>query len=96
MHWSRLSTTDVPFIGAAWSIIATADRKADSIGRRNTCFLLRGEELVEDFCRCLPSERLTRARVHGVSNCFEFWYRVPAEIGALREVLAEQAVGVFI
>ena len=74
MRLSRLSTTDGLFIAAAWFIIATAVRKADSTGHRNTCFLLRAEELVEDFCRCLPSECLSRARVHGVSNRFEFLY----------------------
>jgi hypothetical protein len=63
------------------------DRSADSTGRRNTGFILLGEELVEDFCGGFPFKRLSRPRVHSVSNCFEFACRVLAEIGAFWEVL---------
>jgi hypothetical protein len=47
---------------------------ADSTGRRNTGFILHYQELVEDFCGCLPAKRLPWARVQCVSHGIKFAY----------------------
>ena len=76
-------------------ITATAARKADSTGRRNAS-LNGSEHGVEGLGRRLPPERLARSAVEGRGHCREVVRAVRAQVGPLREVLAQQPVGVLV
>ena len=56
----------------------------------------RSEVLVEDLCRSAPVERLARPAVQGGGYGGEVVGAVAGEVGALREVLAQEAVGVLV
>lgn len=53
------------------------------------------QNLSEDLQRRVPVQRGARSRVEVVSNLVEVLLRVDGQIGALGQVLAQQAVGVF-
>src|SRR3981081_3658478 len=71
--------------------------RADSTGRRNTCWFRRCREYAaEGLSGAQPAQRLTGSAVHLNRHELQMLGPVDAEVGALREVLAEQAVGVLI
>jgi hypothetical protein len=52
--------------------------------------------LIECFGGCSPLECFSRSAVECVGHRLEIFGTVSAEIGALREVLTQESVGVFI
>ena len=52
--------------------------------------------LIESLGRCLPAEGLSGPVVEGGSDCVEVVLVVAGQVGALGEVLAQQAVGVLV
>src|SRR4051794_36667507 len=68
----------------------------DSSGRRNTAYVGCSEELVESLGRCSPAQGLSRPAVEGDRHGCKVLGAVHAEVGALREVLAQQPVGVLV
>lgn len=68
----------------------------DSTGRRNALHHILFDELVERLCRRPPAQRLARPRIQCVCNGAQFGVAVLAEVRALGEVLAKQAVGVLV
>lgn len=68
----------------------------DSTVRRNTFYNILLEQPVESFCRCLPTECFTRARVQGMGNGAQLGSSMLAEIRSLWKTPAEQTVGVLI
>ncbi|KJZ32864.1 hypothetical protein TW83_01025 [Paracoccus sp. S4493] len=54
------------------------------------------EQRVQCLCRGSPAEGFARTSVERSCNSFEIIRTVQAKIGSLREVLAQQAIGVFI
>ena len=68
----------------------------DSSGRCNTSIIPLAKKLVENFNRCFPIQRFTRSCVHSMGDRVQFSGWMLAEIGALRKVLAQQTVGVFV
>lgn len=77
------------FIVAAWFIIATVDRKADSIGRRNALFIDLREPPVKLFSRRSPAQRLARSPIERCCHGRKSIGAMCAEIGALGKVLAQ-------
>src|SRR3954451_16627162 len=68
----------------------------DSSGRRNTAYVSCSEELVQSLGRCSPAQGLSRPAVEGHRHGCKVLGAVHAEIGALREVLPQQPVGVLV
>src|SRR3954447_686749 len=68
----------------------------DSSGRRNTAYMSCSEELVQSLGRCSPAQGLSRPAVEGDRHGREVLGAVHAEVGALREVLSQQPVGVLV
>src|SRR3954451_22985080 len=68
----------------------------DSRGRRNTAYVSCSEELVQSLGRCPPAQGLSRPAVEGDRHGGKVLGAVPAEIGALWKVLAQQPVGVLV
>src|SRR3954452_19528748 len=68
----------------------------DSSGRRNTAYVSCSEELVQSLGRCSPAQGLSRPAVEGDRHGREVVDAVPAEVGALRKVLAQQPIGVLV
>jgi len=71
--------------------IALADvrfRGAGSTGRRNTG--------VESLCWCFKLQGLTRPFVELTRHFVQMGLRVHRQVGALREVLSQQAIGVLV
>lgn len=52
--------------------------------------------LVERFGGCLPAECFSWSSVQGVSDCLDLLGAPAGQVGSLREVLAQQAVGVLV
>src|SRR5437868_4439789 len=52
--------------------------------------------LEEDLCRGAPAQGLARTGVDLPGNAVELYLGVPAEVRALGQVLADQAVGVLV
>src|ERR1700722_7298295 len=69
---------------------------ADSTSRPNTALLPQVKVLAEGFGWCLPAGCLAGAGVEGVGDGGQVAGGVAGEVGALGEVLAEQAVGVLV
>src|SRR5262245_6824303 len=69
---------------------------ASSTGRRNSVRMIGSENHIERLGRGTPAQRLARPGVERVGDGGEGVGAMDAEIRALREVLAEQAVGVLI
>src|SRR4051794_17999391 len=68
----------------------------DSSGRRNTAYVSCSGELVQSLGRCSPAQGLSRPAVEGDRHGREVVDAVPAEVGALRKVLAQQPIGVLV
>src|SRR3954447_26874424 len=68
----------------------------DSSGCRNTAYVTGLEELVQSLGRCSPAERLSRPAVEGHRHGCKVLGAVRAEVSALREVLAQQPIGVLV
>src|SRR5215211_4211020 len=68
----------------------------DSSGRRNTAYVSCSEELVQSLGRCPPAQGLSRPAVEGDRHGRKVLSVVHAEVGALREGLAQQPVGVLV
>src|SRR5215203_504750 len=69
---------------------------ADSSGRRNRAYVAGSKELVQSLGRCSPAQGPSRPAVEGDRHGRKVLSAVRAEVGALREVLAQQPVGVLI
>src|SRR5215208_3290332 len=69
---------------------------ASSSGRRNTAYVSCSEELVQSLGRCSPAQGLSRPAVEGDRHGRKVLGAVHAEISALREVLAQQPIGVLV
>src|SRR4051794_38014424 len=54
------------------------------------------EELVQSLGRCSPAQGLSRPAVEGDRHGCQVLGAVPAEVGALWKVLAQQPVGVLV
>src|SRR3954462_267813 len=67
----------------------------DSIGRRNIS-LTGSQHGVESLGRRSPTERLARSAVEGGGHGREVVGAMHAQVGALREVLSQQPVGVLV
>src|SRR5215210_7295937 len=74
----------------------TVRQWVDSSGRRNTAYVTGSEELVQSLGRCSPAQGLSRPAVEGHRHGREVLGAVPAEVGALWKVLAQQPVGVLV
>src|SRR4051812_2741755 len=70
--------------------------RVDSSGRRNTAYVSCSEELVQSLGRCPPAQGLSRPGVEGDRHGRKVLGAVPAEVGALWKVLAQQPVGVLV
>src|SRR3954467_15747677 len=68
----------------------------DSSGCRNTAYVTGLEELVQSLGRCPPAKGLSRPAVEGDRHGRKVLGTVHAEVSALREVLAQQPIGVLI
>src|SRR3954468_23320748 len=68
----------------------------DSSGRRNTVSVGCSKQLVKRLGRCSPIKRLSGPGIEGNRYGREVVGAVHAEVGALREVLAQQPVGVLV
>jgi hypothetical protein len=68
---------------------------ADSTGRRNSGFIMLDKEPFEDFNRRLLAKRFAFG-IQGMGYCAQIPGCVPAEVGALGEVLSQQTIGVFV
>src|SRR3954452_2311345 len=95
MRWSRRSTTGGLWVAAVSSITATEAANLDSIGRRNEDIRFC-EPSVKRFGRGLPAEGFSWPRVEGRGNSAERLGAVHAQVRALREVLAQQPIGVLV
>src|SRR3954452_22658765 len=80
----------------AATIIMIAAYFVDSSGRRNTAYVSCSEELVQSLGRRSPAQGLSRPAVEGCSQRGKVVGAVPAEVGALREVLSQQPVCVLV
>ncbi|MDB5578322.1 MAG: hypothetical protein JWR80_3498 [Bradyrhizobium sp.] len=96
MDWSKRCTTAGQFITAAWFIIVTEDRRADSTGRRNALFVDLRKALVKGLSRCFPSQRFARSAIDRCGNGRKHVGTMRAEIDAFWKVLAQQPVGVLV
>src|SRR3954465_10665282 len=72
------------------------NNSVESSCRRNTAYVGCSEELVESLGRCSPAQGLSRPAVEGDRHGCQVVGAVHAEVGALREVLAQQPVGVLV
>src|SRR3954453_14904978 len=70
--------------------------RVDSRGRRNTAYVTGSEELVQSLGRCSPAKGLSRPAVEGHRHGCKVLGAVHAEVSALREVLAQQPIGVLV
>src|SRR5215203_4265026 len=68
----------------------------DSSGRRNTASVTGSKELVQSLGRGSPAQGLSRPAVEGDRHGCKVLGAVRAEVSALREVLAQQPVGVLV
>src|SRR3954449_4032305 len=68
----------------------------DSSGRRNTAYVTGSKELVQSLGRCPPAQGLSRPAVEGDCHGCKVFGAVHAEVSALREVLAQQPIGVLV
>src|SRR3954447_4467964 len=68
----------------------------DSSGCRNTAYVTGLEERVQSLGRCPPAKGLSRPAVEGDRHGRKVLGTVHAEVSALREVLAQQPIGVLI
>src|SRR3954453_15917807 len=75
--------------------VAIDGKTPDSIGRRNTS-LTGSQPAVESLGRRSPTERLARSAVEGGGHGRELVGAMHAQVGALREVLSQQPVGVLV
>src|SRR4030095_8339386 len=94
MRWSRRSALAVTST-VSW-ITATAACRPRSRGRRNGASIERQQVAVEGFGRGVPIESLARTSVDRRSHGGEVVGAVSAQVGALREVLSQQTVGVLV
>src|SRR5215207_7334601 len=69
---------------------------ADSSGRRNRAYVAGSKELVQSLGRGSPAQGPSRPAVEGDRHGRKVVGAVRAEVGALREVLAQQPVGVLV
>ena len=69
---------------------------ADSSGRRNIDCIRSWQPLVERFSRRFPAQRLSRSGIEGRRNGGDLIGAVDAEVGAFREVLTQQPIGVLV
>jgi hypothetical protein len=60
------------------------------------CTTSLDQEFVEDFGGFEPVECLSWAVVEFVGDCVEFYLCVARQVGSFGEVLAQEAVGVFV
>src|SRR3954447_14638211 len=74
----------------------TVAKMVDSSGCRNTAYVTGLEELVQSLGRCPPAKGLSRPAVEGDRHGRKVLGTVHAEVSALREVLAQQPIGVLI
>jgi hypothetical protein len=95
MHWNRHCTNGGPSIAAGLCITATGAATLGSTGRRNG-HVGQPQVLVKRLGRCLPVKGLARPGVEGQRYRLESILAVSAQVGALREILAQQSVGVLI
>jgi hypothetical protein len=58
---------------------------ADSMGRRNSGFILLDKEALENFSRRLPTKCFAWSRIQGMGYSIQVPGCVPAEVGALGE-----------
>src|SRR5207342_1915873 len=77
-------------------ITVTLDIRADSNGRRNTDFVDLPQPRVKCFCGRFPTQRLSRPGVEGGGHGGDLLGAVHAQIGAFREVLTQQSIGVLV
>src|SRR5215203_1114166 len=68
----------------------------DSRGRRNRAYVAGSKELVQSLGRCSPAQGPSRPAVEGDRHGRKVLGAVRAEVGALREGLAQQPVGVLV
>src|SRR5829696_5359272 len=68
----------------------------DSSGRRNRASVTGSKELVQSLGRGSPAQGLSRPAVEGDRHGCKVLGAVRAEVSALREVLAQQPVGVLV
>src|SRR5215211_1073459 len=69
---------------------------ADSSGRRNTASVTGSKELVQSLGRGSPAQGLSRPAVQRRGHSAKSFRTVHAQVSALREVLAQQPVGVLV
>src|SRR5512144_2203201 len=69
---------------------------ADSNGRRNTDFVDLRQPRVKCLCGRFPAQRLSRPGVEGGRHRRDLLSAVRTQIGAFREVLTQQSVGVLV
>ena len=72
------------------------EAKADSNGRRNTDSVDLPQPFVKRLCRGFPAQRLSRPCVEGGCHGGDLLGAVRTQIGAFREVLTQQSVGVLV
>src|SRR3954454_18950153 len=68
----------------------------DSSGRRNTAYVTGSKELVQSLGGCPPAQGFSRPAVEGDRHGRKVFGAVHAEVSALREVLAQQPIGVLV
>src|SRR5215218_3094248 len=68
----------------------------DSNGCRNTYSVALPQPLVKHLCRGSPAQRLSRPCVEGGCHGSDLLGAVHTQIGAFREVLTQQSVGVLV
>src|SRR5215207_278771 len=96
MPWSRPFTSADLSRAAVSSIIAIAVCNLGSSGRCNTASVTGSKELVQSLGRGSPAQGLSRPAVEGDRHGCKVLGAVRAEVSALREVLAQQPVGVLV
>src|SRR5437588_12869661 len=68
----------------------------DSIGRRNIDGVHSWQPLVKRLRRRFPAQRLSRSGIEGGRDRGDLVGAVDAEVGAFREVLTQQPIGVLV
>ena len=81
---------------ADFETVIILGHRADSTGRCNTVFVDLCQALVKRLSGCLPAQRLTGASIEGGRHGSKRVGVMRAQIRTLREVLAQQPVGVFV
>src|SRR4051812_34999722 len=79
-----------------WSTTQIDVCLADSNCRRNTDFVDLPQPRVKCFCGRFPTQRLSRPGVEGGGHGGDLLGAVHAQIGAFREVLTQQSIGVLV